>query len=290
MSRHLITVVFWVGIATSALLVGVTTWASSPPHRVLNLVGFWDGFFFGSDGQPGRVQSAITQQDFRRLAGDGALLPLGDGDPINTYAFRATMPRDDFLAGTGVTPTGRLVFQAYLETYGPKPRFNFETIPNPGAGDAEDAGLMYPEFHFVPSRGSVGQFGAILLHPFPGGHTPDVSGQGAGSFLSLTDSTFFGALQVTTLPRERGSFYGHVDFSFPESPQHSPFSWPFFATTSSEGRILMIAQGKTGRLLYDGIAIPGGVDQTPTFVGGFYRISFLDGGFNYGAYNFNLAP
>ena len=85
-------------------------------------------------------------------------------------------------------------------------------------------------------------------------------------------------------PLSRGTFPGHVVFR-PRSAD--PFRWPFVATTSSEGRVLMIAQGQTGRILYDGIVLPTN-ESKPTFVGGFYRLMSLEGRFDFGAINFTV--
>ena len=52
----------------------------------------------------------------------------------------------------------------------------------------------------------------------------------------------------------------------------------------------MTAQGKTGKLVADGVVIrpSGGGDESPMFVGGFYRLRLNDGRFDYGTYNFNV--
>jgi hypothetical protein len=51
----------------------------------------------------------------------------------------------------------------------------------------------------------------------------------------------------------------------------------------------MIAQGRTGKLVADGVALPPkGKTQTSTFIGGFARLLLLDGRFDYVAYNFSL--
>jgi hypothetical protein len=52
----------------------------------------------------------------------------------------------------------------------------------------------------------------------------------------------------------------------------------------------MIAQGRTGKLVADGVVLPQGGGDASIFVGGFYRLLFNDGRLDFGAYNFNLAP
>src|SRR5262249_52307219 len=159
---------FWVGILASVLLLTGTLRASS--HSGLpDVLGIWDGFFLAAGGVTGGVQSDVTQQDFKRLEGDGELLGLEN--PF-LYNFRATLARPDFLTGTGVTSTGRLVFQADLATF-------------PGLGG--DAGVMAPEYHFVPSRGGASRVSALLLRPFPGAAGPDITGSYEGPFVSLPD-------------------------------------------------------------------------------------------------------
>jgi hypothetical protein len=104
----------------------------------------------------------------------------------------------------------------------------------------------------------------------------------------LLDPGFLGDMTVDFRPVERGAYPGKIEL-FPDSLQHPPFSWQCRATTSEEGRFVMIAQGRTGRLVADGVVIasPG---EASTFIGGFYRLLLRDGRFDYGAYNFTLSP
>jgi hypothetical protein len=245
------------------------------------LRGIWDGFFLADDGTTGEVRSDVTKQDHQRLAGD-VLIELDDGD--SPYRFGATLERPDFLVGTGVNSTGRLVFQADVATF---------------AGRGGDAGVLTPEYQLVPPRGSVSRISGLLLHPFPGVHTPNIAGSGQGLFVSLPDPTIPGAVADPTFngvgtvditPRnDRDSFAGQVKFFL--DPSEPPIlSWPLRATSSRNGRVIMISQGKTGRILYDGVVIPAKAARSKTFIGGFYRLVFNNGGPQFGAFNFSLSP
>jgi hypothetical protein len=275
MSRRIVPGTFWVGILLNVvLLLADRVWASKPSDRVSNLVGAWDGFFQEADsGALGLVRSDITGQVHRRIVGDGVLLDL-EGRVLTPYDLSATVAGDDFITGSGKTPTGRVVYQAGLETF---------------AGVAGDAGVQHAQYHFVPVRGRAKGVGATLLHPFPDADAPDISGMGAGTFKSQFDPNFAGKLFVEILPLDRGSFPGHVDF-IPESVGQPSLSWRLRATTSGADRFVMIAQGKTGKLVADGVALPPqGGDGTSIFIGGFYRLLLLDGRTDFGAYNFNVG-
>ena len=150
MSRRIVPGMFWVGILACAVLPPAGTMRASSPSGLPDVLGIWDGFFLAADGATGGVRSDVTQQDFKRLAGDGALLDLGGGDM--EYQFAATLARPDFLTGTGVTSTGRLVFQADLATF---------------AGRGGDAGVMAPEYHFVPSHGGANRVRRCCCIPSP---------------------------------------------------------------------------------------------------------------------------
>jgi hypothetical protein len=280
MSRRIIPGTFWVGSLASALLLLLagTMRASGPPHHLPDVQGVWDGFFLAADGATGRVRSDITEQHFRRLAGDGVLLDLQGGDLA--YRFRATLARPDFLTGTGVTPTGRLVFQAEL---------------GPFAGLGGDA-VMAPEYHFVPARGGAGRISALLLHPFPAVDAPDIAGSYEGPFVSLpdpitgapADPTFRGIGRMPIAPRNaRGSFAGRVNL-FLDSEPDPLISWPFLATTSDDGRVIWISQGVTGRIIYEGVVVPA-PDQTVARLDGVFRLLFNDGRSLFNAYNCPIA-
>src|SRR5262249_5314495 len=195
---------------------GGTMRGCGPCGGLADVQGRWDGFFLAADGTLGGVQSDITQQHFRRLAGDGVLFDLETGELFNAYNFNATLARPDFLTGTGVTRTGRLVFQAGLETHAPRPpRVPFPASPESRAGDAP---VMYPESHFVASRGGASRISALLLHPFFGVAPPDIAGSYKGPFVSLSDPitgdppdpsfTGIGMMQISR--NDRGSFDGLV--------------------------------------------------------------------------------
>jgi len=283
MSRRIVPGTFWTGILASALLLLLagTMRASSPSEGLPNLRGIWDGIFLASDGvTTGDVRSDITRQESGRLVGHGVLIGLTDDDV--RYRFHATLERPDFLTGTGETPGGRLVFQSDVATF---------------AGHKGAAGVMAAEYGFVTPRGGASRISALLLHPFPGGGTPDISGSGLGSFVSLPDPTmpnsvpdpaFKGVGKVQISQRDdRDSFAGHVEF-FLDPNQPPVLSWPVLATASENGRVIMISQGKTGRIVYDGVVVPGRHARAPTFVGGFFRLLFNSGQNVYGAYNFSV--
>jgi len=281
MGRRFFHVKFWVGNLTCALTMASAMMAFGPSQNPPNMEGVWDGFYLATDGATGRVESDVTRQDFRRLAGRGTLFDLQNGDV--SYRFDATMARADFVNGTGEAAAGRLNFQADLETY---------------AGRGGDAGVMFPQYHFVPSPGDSGRVGAILLHPFPGAVTPDISGSGRGTFASLPDPNIpgdvadpnfkgVGLLQIS--PRSaRGSFAGRVEF-FVDKNKSPVISWPLLATASADGRVIMVSQGAAGKITYDGNLIPAKDEKSPDFVWGVFRLQFHDGQSLFGAINFNLA-
>src|SRR5205823_6102828 len=149
----------------------------------------------------------------------------------------------------------------------------------------------------VSSRGGASRISALLLHPFPGFATPDIAGTGEGSFVSLPDPTIpgdlpdptfmgVGRVQISSFDADRKSFAGHVQF-FLDPSQPPVFSWPLLATASDNRRVIMISQGKTGRILYDGVVLPAPDAESKAFVGGFFRL-FLNDVVQYSAFNFSL--
>ncbi|HVJ81949.1 MAG TPA: hypothetical protein VNC50_12850, partial [Planctomycetia bacterium] len=243
--------------------------------------GVWDGFYVTAAGATGRIESNITQGDNRRLAGDGTFFNLGNGDA--TFSYRATLADPDFLTGTGETPTGRLTLKAGLETF---------------AGVGGDAAVMPAEYHLVPSRGEATGISGLLLHPFPGIATPDMSGSGEGPFVSLPDPSIpddvpdpnfkgLGKVQISPLSA-RGTFAGRLEFSRVPG-QQTIFSWPLLATASDNGRVIMVAQGPSGRAIYDGVVIPPPDAESKTFIGGFFKLQFIDGQSHFGAVNFSVT-
>jgi hypothetical protein len=292
MNRRIVPGTFWVGILACALLLLASPMrASSPSHRLPEVQGIWDGFFLAAEGSTGLVRSDITQQVHRRIAGNGVLLDLEGRALLNAYNFSATVVRDDFVTGTGVTRTGRLVFQAGLETYAPRPpEVAFQTGLEPRAGEAA---VMYPEFHFVPSRGGESRISALLLHPFSGVAPPDIAGGYLGPFVSLPDpitgnppdSTFRGIGRMQISPRNRGSFAGRVElFLNPDQPP--VISWPMLATTSDDRRVIWVSQGAAGRIIYDGVVVPASDAESEAFrLDGVFRLFLTEGRSLYNAYN-----
>jgi hypothetical protein len=94
---------------------------------------------------------------------------------------------------------------------------------------------------------------------------------------------------VQISPRSaRGAFAGRLEFS--RVPGQTPiFSWPLLATASDNGRVIMIAQGATGRAIYDGNVIPPPTPESKTFIGGFFKLQFIDGQSVFGAHNFSIT-
>jgi hypothetical protein len=283
MGRRIVPGMFWVGCLVCALLLLAGTMrASGPSNRPPDVRGLWDGFFLADDGTTGRVNSVITQQDFRRLAGDGVLLGLEGSGQFNAYNFSATVVPPDFLTGTGVARTGRLVFQAGLATY-------------PGLGG--DAGVMAPEYHFVPSRSGASRVSALLLHSFPAVDPPDIAGTGEGPFISVpdpitgapADPSFmgFGRLQIDER-NDHGYFAGRVVVFLGSNPD--PFlSWPFLATASDDRRVLGISQGRFGRIIYNGAIVPAPDTQSSFSMDGTFRLLLNDGRSLFNAINVNFA-
>jgi len=281
MRRRIFRGTFWVGILACTLPMAGAMSALSPPGGAANIEGAWDGFYQSADGATGMVGSNITHLKPPRVAGEGTLFDLENGDV--SYDLEATMAQPYFITGTGAASNGRMTFQADLENFN---------------GLGGDAGVMSAKYRFVPSRGGANTVEALLLRPFPGVATPDISGNGRGPFASfpdpnipgdVADPSFTGVGQVQISPiNERGMFAGRVDFRRAAN-QPPIFSWPLLATTSDNGRIIMISQGATGRIVYDGVVVPPSTPEQQTFVGGFFRLRFFDGGSLYGAINFNLS-
>jgi hypothetical protein len=294
MSRRIVPVTCWVTtvIVVLVLLLPEVIKASGLSNRLSNLEGIWDGFFLTANGVTGLVNSDITEQDGRRIEGEGALFDLGGADDVE-YRFKGTLARRNSLVnGTGNSSIGRLNFQADLETYASEPpEFPFQTSQEPGVGDA---GVMYPEFRFVQSRGRPRQVSALLLHPFAGEAPPDLSGNFVGPFVNVGDPTTgdppdpnfqgIGLMQISPLT-DRGIFAGRVDlFLDPEGPPL--LSWPFYATASDHHRVIWTAQGAAGQIVYDGVVVPDPDPESDGFqLDGIFRLLFNDGRLLFNAYN-----
>src|SRR5262249_30583197 len=115
MSRRVIPALFWIGCLGCSLLVVVSVLrAGGPRPSAPNVKGSWDGFFLSNDGTLGGFQSDVMKQDFRRIAGDGFFFDLGSSALFNTCNWDATVTGNNFITGTALTETGRLVFHADL--------------------------------------------------------------------------------------------------------------------------------------------------------------------------------
>ena len=260
-------------LLTAGLLLTDTVRASKPVVRVPDLRVHWDGFFLDAGGvPPGLVFSDVTQQNHRRFAGAGRLFDA-TGAPVASYHLNGTLAADNLLTATGLTSTGRVVLGAGVQFF---------------AGAQGDAGVMDAHFLFVPRRGQPSQEGAILLRPFADRNAPDATGDGVGVFRSRLDPTFVGGLVVQIEPRQRGAFPGFVSFT-PESPLHAPFTWESRATLSGQNRLILIAQGKSGRMVVDGAVNPQTPGSPSTAVDGLYTLILNDGRRDVGFYNFNLT-
>jgi hypothetical protein len=277
MSRSIIPWTFFFGALLSlVLLITDTVRASRPAVKWPDVRGHWDGFFLEADDTAalGLVRSDITQQLNRRIAGNGQLVDPITGAQLAVYNFNGTLGIDNFITGTGRTLTGRVNLQSDLQLF---------------AGKHGNAGVMDTQFLFVPRRGAPTHFGAVLLHPFPDKDAPDFSGEGLGVFRSQLDSTFEGGLELQILPRERNGFPGHVSFTS-HSSLHPSFSWQSRATINDQGHLIMIAQGKTGRMLVDGAFFPRQGGASSAAVDGLYTLILNNGRRDLGFYNFNLTP
>jgi hypothetical protein len=281
MSRQIVPTMFWAGILASSLLLAFTAPRSAdglsdaPPH----LRGVWDGFYAADDGTRGSVESTIREQRSRRFAGDGLLLDLPAGDL--RYQFLGTVTASDLVNGTGRIRGGDLIFHGGFATF---------------AGQGGDAGVMSLNNRFH-SDSSHGQFNTLLLHPFPGTASPDITGDALGTFRSITDPNtgnppdpnFAGIARVTISSlSDRGTFAGHMELSL--GPNDPPFlSWPFLSTTSPDRRTIWVSQGATGNGVYEGAVLTGPNTNTSAAIWGIFKLNFNDGRVLYNTYNLSFA-
>jgi hypothetical protein len=274
MSRRIVPGLFWVGMVLCSVLTATRVWAQWPPDRVPDLRGHWDGFFLAADngGGVGLVRSDITGQLRREIEGEG-WLGLEGQPPLESYIFGATAAADDVIAGTGPSTTGRVVVRGGLQTF---------------AGVQGVAGIWDPDLLFVPAQGRAVRIGSTLLHPFPDDNAPDLGGYAAqGPFQGQTDPTVRGTGVMMFRSLERGSFPGRFAFT-PTNPNlQAPFSWPVRATTSADGKLIMVGQGKTGKMSYDGAIISRA--GSPSEIWGIARLSLVDGRVLYNAWNATLT-
>jgi hypothetical protein len=231
------------------------------------------------DGTRGSVESTIREQRSRRFAGNGVLLDLPTGDL--PYQFLGTVSASDVVNGTGRIRGGHLVFHGGLATF---------------SGVGGDAGVMSLNNQFQ-SHGSHGQVNTLLLHPFPGTASPDITGDAVGTFRSITDPNtgnppdpnFAGIAKVTISSRsDRGTFAGHMELSL--GPNDPPFlRWPFLSTTSLDRQTIWVSQGATGNGVYQGAVLTGPNANTSTEIWGIFKLNFNDGRIVYNTYNISFA-
>jgi hypothetical protein len=221
----------------------------------------------------------IDEQLSRRFGGNGQLLDLPAGNL--PYEFLGTVAASDLVNGTGQIGGGHLVFQGGLAIF---------------AGLGGDAGVMTlnNQFH---SQNSYGQFNTLLLHPFPGTDSPDITGDAVGTFRSIPDPNtgnppdpnFSGFARVTISSRsDRGTFAGHMYLS--RGPNDPPFlSWPFLSTTSLDRQTIWVSQGATGNGVYQGAVLSEPIANTSTAIWGIFKLNFNDGRTLYNTYNITFA-
>jgi len=273
MSRRLVSCTFLLGLlVTVALPLVLHVKASSPPSRVPIVVGSWDGVFHDPDdtGVLGQVRSVIGQQDGRRIRGDAEWLTLDGLRVFNAYNFSATIARQDFITGTGLTPTGRVVFQERLAIF-------------EGAGG--DAAVLVPDL-ITPVRGRASRVGSLLLRPFPAHNPPEMAGQWDGKLQSASPSGVHGDMVLAIAPVDEpgASLPGEMCLLTPGGP----ILFYLRATASDDNRLIMIAQGTPGRFVAEGMVTPASDGRVAT-VNALYRYSVNDGRFDFGAINFRLA-
>lgn len=262
--------------------------AARPGNKVPKVLGPWDGFFVNADNSVDLVHSEITQQSGRRISGEGKLLDATTGHRITSYRFNGTLSANDIITATGKTPTGRFTLHSGIQFF---------------PGHKGNAGVMDAQLGFEPKRGTESQFAAFLLSPFPDRHGPDLEGEGVGVCASQLDPSFAGTVTLQFLAGQKNAFPG----SFTCVPQFgpiAPFSWQCRATVSDQGRFILIAQGKTGRMLIDGQVREAsgimaanadagvvGTEATPSrFVDAVYSLQLHERPRDFGAMNFSLAP
>ncbi|HWE40730.1 MAG TPA: hypothetical protein VG406_29585 [Isosphaeraceae bacterium] len=267
MSRRIVPLTFLAALLLSGGLLAVRVMADG---LVPDVRGEWDGFFqmADSEDQVGRMSTVINLQDHRRIRGDARLLDLDEQGVFNSINFEATVAGREAVVGVGVTRTGQVVFQANLETF---------------RGDRGDAGVLEPEFLFVPVRGHASRVGAVLLRPFPALNPTDIAGSGAGTFQSALTPGLGGNVELEISGLDRGRFPGTLVIMTGTGLNRS---FELLATTSDDGRYVMIGQDPAVRLVADGVTFP---RNEATGVDALYRISRNDGRIvDYGAINFNV--
>jgi hypothetical protein len=130
-----------------------------------------------------------------------------------------------------------------------------------------------------------------LLHPFSDVDSPDITGTFNGPFVNLpdpytgapADPTFYGLCSIEISPRnDRGYFPGSVEL-FVGTNQTPFLSWPVLATTSDKRRVIWIAQGRSGRIVYDGVVVS--TPDTETRIDGVFRILLGNGRTLFNAFN-----
>src|SRR5205807_2299727 len=107
-------------------------------------------------------------------------------------------------------------------------------------------------------------------------------------FQGQTDPTVRGTASMTFIGHERGTFHGNFAFTPTNPSPQAPFSWPVLATTSANGKIIMVGQGKTGKISYNGAIISRG--GSPSEIWGIARLSLVDGRVLYNAHNVSVTP
>jgi hypothetical protein len=264
---------FWIGVLLSSVLMTTRLQASLPSTRFPNLLGHWDGFVFEVSQGPavGLIQSDVTGQNQRVIAGQGEVFGLDGQTLLDSYGFRASLETNNTILGNGEDSTGSLAIRGGISLY---------------AGLQGNAAIWDPDFISWPRRGRPNRFRATLLHPFSDLYAPNIGSHSIqGFFRGMTDPAFSGTASMQVMPLQRGSFPGTFTFT-PASNSQSGFSWPIRITTSGSSQFVMIGQGKTGKMSYVGSVIT--KNGTPTELWGIAKLSLIDGRILYNTYNASL--
>jgi hypothetical protein len=240
------------------------------PSLVPNLLGEWDGFYLNPiSGDVDSMISVINRQEDRHFVARAIFLALDNRTVFNTINFAGTVAEDGFIHGKGMAPTGQLGFRGVF------------------ASTDGGAAVIAPEFHFKHIRGSTARTDAILLHPFDTHNPTNISGMGAGTFRSQHKKELKGnVVGLTILPHGDGNtlFPGELGFQTGNMLQ----GFRVLATTSDDSRIVMIAQGTTGRLFAEGTVTPPGTAGGATKVNALYRFIINERPADFGAINFTV--
>ncbi len=274
MSRQCVPFTFLTSLLIGVVLpLAVAVQASGARTGVPLVGGAYDGFIQNVDGMGavGVIRSIMYRQDQRSFVGDAELFGV-ESLRFNAINFSATVALDDFVFGQGRALDGRVFIVAGLETF---------------EGD-QGAAVMNPALEFVPTRGHPYLVSTIMLRPFSASNlpAPDIAGTDTGIIRSRRAPHFPGSLtlDISPSPARGTSFPGDLGFQFRGMPEQH---LDLLATTSGRNQFVMIAQGRSGRLVAEGTVTPASADQ-PTKVNALYRLITIEGLPDFGAINFSV--